>query len=311
MNRRSLKPFLLTCGAIALFSSAACAGRSDVQDGPSMPRHWSPPSISGPGYEASPAFTPDGREMYFIGADPDFRNYRLMLSRCEGDGWSKPEPAPFAVPLPVIEADPFITADGRRLYYISSRHSPKDEDFDIWYVDRTGDGTWGSPQRLPEPVNSKGAELLPRVDANGHLIFGSDRPGGLGLGDIYVATQQPDGRWTVRNVGAPVNTASHEYEAELSRSGKTLIVVADREGKSHLYRYVLRDGGWQAAGRVPARDDTFQVGPLLSPTGDRLIFAQKEEGRSGEMYLTDLTAKPDMSWPPECPRRGESAGSRK
>ena len=303
MIRLSLQPLLLTCGAIAMVGSTACTGRSDGQEAPSVPRHWSPPSISGPGYESSPAFTPDGKEIYFVGADPDFRNYRLMVSRCEEGGWSKPEPAPFAAPLPVIEADPFITADGRRLYYVSSRHAPKDEDFDIWYVDRTGDGAWRSPQRLPEPVNSSGAELLPRIDAKNDLIFGSDRPGGLGLGDIYVATQRPDGRWTVRNVGAPVNTASHEYEAEPSRNGKTLIVVADREGRSHLYRYALRDGKWQAAGRVRARDDVFQVGPLLSPAGDRLIFAQKQEGRSGEMYILDLTARPDRSWPPACPRR--------
>src|SRR3546814_8072673 len=40
-------------------------------------------------------------------------------------------------------------------------------------------------------------------------------------------------------------------------------------------------------GRIEAARDVFQVGPLLSPTGDRLLFAQAAGARSGEMYLID------------------------
>ena len=71
------------------------------------------------------------------------------------------------VALPVIEADAFITPDGKRLYYISTRHAPETDDFDLWYVERTADGGWDEPQRLPEPVISPAAELLPRTDAAG------------------------------------------------------------------------------------------------------------------------------------------------
>ena len=146
--------------------------------GEQTPQRWTPAAIASSGYESSPTFTPDGREMFFLSADADFSNCRLTRSRCEAGRWSKPEPPPFARPLPVIEADPFMTHDGKRLYYISSRQDPQHEDFDIWYVDRLADATWGEPQRLPEPVNSKGSELLPRQDLQGRLYFGSDRAGG-------------------------------------------------------------------------------------------------------------------------------------
>jgi hypothetical protein len=209
-------------------------------------------------------------------------------------------PVPFAAPPPAIEADPGITPDGRRLYYSSTRHAPTGDDFDIWYVDRVGDG-WGPPQRLPAPVNSPASELLPRVDASGHLYFGSSRDGGHGAGDIYVATQN-EGQWHVANVGAPVSTAAFEYEAEISRDGRTMVVVADRGDKSHLYHFEKTGDGWVERGRIPTRSDVFQVGPLLSPHARRLLFAQADPQRSGEMYIIDLAPQADDAWPPKCDR---------
>jgi Tol biopolymer transport system component len=171
---------ILCIGALA-----GCAAEASApQPEPGTAKLWTPAAISTPGYESSPTFTPDGRTMFFLSADKDFQNYRLMESRCEKGGWSAPVPPSFAMPLPVIEADPFVSPDGKRLYYISSRHAPAKEDFDIWYVERSAAGGWGEPQRLPEPVNSPAAELLPRVDAGGRLIFGSSRDGSAGGGDI-------------------------------------------------------------------------------------------------------------------------------
>jgi len=238
--------------------------------------------------------------MIFMSADANFTNYQLMIARCERGAWSKPAPLPFASALPVLEGDPFLTRDGKQLYYISTQHDPKHEDFDIYVVDRLPNGGWGQPSRLPEPVSSPGSELLPRQDAQGHLYFGSERKGGLGRGDIYRATQEAGGKWQVVNVGPPVNTAAFEYEAEISRDGKTMIVVAHGTNRSHLYVYKSGAGHWVEAGEIAARHEEFQVGPLLSPTADRLLFAQRDDARSGEIFLLDLIAEPDPTWPPQC-----------
>jgi Tol biopolymer transport system component len=264
------------------------------------PRHWTPAAIASSRYESSPTFSPDGREMIFMSADVNFANYQLMSTRCEGGAWSKPASLPFASPLPVLEADPFLTLDGKRLYYISTRHDPKHEDFDIYVVDRLPNGAWGEPSRLPKPVSSPASELLPRQDAQGRLYFGSAREGGHGQGDIYVATQEAGDQWQVANVGPPVNTAAFEYEAEISRDGKTMVVVAHRTQRSHLYLYKSQSGRWVEAGELPARQEEFQVGPLLSPKADRVLFAQRDGARSGEIFLLDLVAEPDPTWPPRC-----------
>ena len=259
---------------------------------------WTPPAIASDQYESTPTFTPDGREMYFMQADARFERYRLMGSRCENGAWSKAAPVPFAAAANVQEADPGVTPDGKRLYYISMRQDPGKDDFDIWYVERTQAGAWSEPQRLPEPVNSTGAELLPRADRNGRLYFGSDRAGGFGQGDIYVATQDAAGKWTVDNVGPPVSTPAFEYEAEISRDGRTLVAVIDRGDRSHLYRFEREHGRWIERGRIPAFAHVFQVGPLLAPGADRLLFAQADGKRSGELFLLDLVERPDERWPP-------------
>lgn len=288
--------------AAILLSAATLSGCSAAADTPAKgaPTLWTPAAIASDGYESSPTFTPDGRTMIYLAADKDFGSYRLMQSRCTQGAWGPATPPSFAKPLPVVEADAFVTPDGKRLYYISTRHAPETDDFDIWYVERTPDGGWGEPQRMPEPVNSPAAELLPRADAAGRLYFGSSRDGSAGGGDIYVATEVAPGEWTVANVGPPVSTAGHDYEAEISRDGQTLITVSDRGDRSHLYRYRREGDRWIEVGRIPADPDQFQVGPLLSPKGDRLLFAQRHGARSGEMFLIDLVPNPDPSWPPNC-----------
>lgn len=263
---------------------------------------WTPAAIATDQYETTPTFTPDGREMFYMQSDPSFRRYRLLWSRCDGGMWSKPQSPPFAASTDVFDADPFIAHDGKRLYFISTRQNrtKDDDDFDIWFVERESDGGWAQAQRMPEPVNSERSELLPRMTPDGELYFGSDRAGGFGQGDIYVATRTSNGAWHVSNVGSPVNTAGFEYEAEVSRDGRTLVVVADRGGRSHLYRFQKRNTEWIEIGRVPARLDVFQVGPLLSPRADRLLFAQADGERSGEMFLIDLSSTVDARWPPRC-----------
>lgn len=263
--------------------------------------HWTPSSIVSDQYESSPTFTPDGREMYFMRSNRAFSAYQILRSSCGPDGWGPAESAPFGLPLPVNDADPFVTADGKRLYFVSSRPFPgkSGDDLDIWMVERAANGGWSEPVRLPEPVNSAHAELMPRVTTDGRIFFGSDRPGGVGGTDIYMATPQPNGQWRVDNLGTDINRPGNDYEAEVSLDGRTMIVVSDRGDRSHLYRFVKDGQRWREVERIPARADMFQVGPLLSPKADRLLFAQVDGDRSGKMFLADLVPYPDTTWPPQ------------
>ncbi|HSX59255.1 MAG TPA: hypothetical protein VLF18_03545 [Tahibacter sp.] len=268
------------------------------------PQRWAPAALASDQYESSPTFSPDGSEVYFMRSTAQFSDWRILHSRCVDGAWSSPQSPGFAAKPPALDADPFVSADGRRLYFVSTRQNRDGGDqLDIWRTTRIAGGGWGAPERLPEPVNSAGSELMPREDANGRLVFGSDRPGGNGQGDIYFATPLPDGRWRVDNAGPPVSTPAYEYEADVSRDGNSLVVVANRGARSHLYRYTRVDGQWRERGRIPSADDVFQVGPLHSPDGRRLLFAQADGARSGELFVADLDAGADTAWPPRCAPR--------
>src|SRR5262249_55579003 len=136
------------------------AARPDVQP-------WKPAGISSAQFESHAAFDPVTGDFYFVRSSPAFEGWRILVSRCTERGWAPPEPPAFAGDG--LEADPFFTPDGRSLYFISSRSTDgvRRKDLDIWRLDRDERGTWGVPARLPEPINSTGAEWFPRLAPDG------------------------------------------------------------------------------------------------------------------------------------------------
>ena len=94
--------------------------------------------------ESHPAFTPDRKTLYFLKNDPSFNYWTIVVSHQPNGKWSTPEVAPFSGQF--SDADPFITLDGQRFFFISTRPvngKPK-EDTDIWMMSRpeAGAGYW-------------------------------------------------------------------------------------------------------------------------------------------------------------------------
>jgi hypothetical protein len=261
---------------------------------------WRPERIASPRFESHAAFDPRNGDLYFVRSSPEFRGWRILVSRCGPEGWSEPVNPPFAGDG--VEADPCFTADGRSLYFISTRSiegRPR-QDLDIWRVDRSAAGSWGKPERLPAPVNSAGAEWFPRPAPDGWLYFGSDRAGGLGRTDIWRARADSSGVWQVENLGAPVNTPGDEYEPLPSPDGTRLIVMAD----GGLYEARRTSRGWSARTKLgPAVNvNGSEIGALFSPSGRSMLFSRNLGGElSGEFFL--LREGGEEAWPPDCPGR--------
>ena len=259
-------------------------------------RPWVPVGVSSDLFESHPAFDPVNGDLYFVRSSKAFSGWRILTSHCDGQAWASPVSPPFAGAG--IEADPWFTPDGRSLYFISSRANAgmRSMDLDIWRVDRKADGHWGTPVRLPAPVNSDRAEWFPRLAADGWLYFGSDRQGGAGGNDIWRARQSAHGQWTVENVKA-VNTAANEYEPLPSPDGQRMIVMAD--GGLYESRWSL--AGWLARAKLGPQVNVngSEIGALFSPSGRSLLFARDTgEPKSGEFFVWHIDG--DESWPPSC-----------
>ncbi len=285
---------------IGIIFAAALAGLPAMASGAADVQGWKPAGISSAQFESHAAFDPLTGDFYFVRSSPSFEGWRILVSRCGEKGWSPPRDPIFAGDG--LEADPYFTPDGRTLYFISSRSTDgvKRHDLDIWRVERDTKGTWGVPVRLPEPVNSPGAEWFPRPAPDGWLYFGSNRPGGLGRTDIWRARMGPEGRWVVENLGPAVNTAGDEFEPLPSPDGSRMIVMT----ADGVFETKRTAAGWSSRVKLPAEVNVngTEIGPVFSPSGKSLLFARDTKGPdSGEFFL--LREGGDEAWPPECPPR--------
>jgi hypothetical protein len=87
------------------------------------------------------------------------------------------------------------------------------------------DFTFGEPTNLGPTVNSSAADAVPTISDDGlELYFTSERPGGSGLGDIWVTTRaaKEDDWGTPVNLGSTVNSSCSESSPSISADGLTL-----------------------------------------------------------------------------------------
>lgn len=145
------------------------------------PQVFAPGVISGPASDLSPAFTPDGKTVFFTRANAG--QSVILMSHLVGGRWASPVIAPFSGEWRDLE--PTMAPSGAYLVFASNRPaSPGGTALDafynggrqpgiggnLWRVDRTAKG-WGTPSRLPDIVNSNSSVFSPSIAADGSLYF--------------------------------------------------------------------------------------------------------------------------------------------
>ena len=271
------------------------------------PALFAPGAISTDDFESHPAFTPDGKTLYFVKSNANFTHWTIFESNSVEGEWSTPRVAPFSGKY--RDADPFITRDGELLYFISDRPvAGAKQGMDIWVMKRQGSG-WGEPRNLGAPVNSPGDEWFPTLADNGTIYFGSDRPGGLGRTDIYRATPSgSEGNWnTPENLGPAVNSAADEFEPLIAPDERFLIFMAsgrsDGVGSGDLFLTKQIKGKWSSARPLPRGINTpaMEISPKFTPDGKTFLFGStRPRGRDN----SDRAATSQKSTAPTSKYRG-------
>ncbi len=147
---------------------------------------------------------------------------------------------------PMHESDPFLTADGKKLFFVRSS--------DIWCAEWNGT-FWNPPINLGPQINSgPGIEHSPSVSPDGQkLFFVSDSRSGF-LWDIWVSIFDSSiGDWgTPINLGWPVNTPGTEYSAHINSDGRRLFFSSISDsvdslnpaGRCGIYMSEWNDTSW-------------------------------------------------------------------
>lgn len=196
----------------------------------------------------SPTFSSSMAEVYFVKREGEWgktaSKSTIYYARNNNGKWTKAVPASFSGEF--SDNAPHLSPNGQTLYFTSNRGSTST---DIWMVEKNSSGQWGEPSRLDDTINSPSREYSPRITENGDLYFASDREGGLGQGDVYIAKKSSNGFNAPVNLGAKVNTSTGEWNLCISRDGQVLIVEASGRPENKtpygdLYISFNKDGRW-------------------------------------------------------------------
>jgi hypothetical protein len=236
-------------------------------------------------------FANRGRIAYFHRVD-ETGHLKIMVARRHYNTWSEVHVAAFSN-TGFNDLDPFVSDDGRWLYFASDRPVSGDEaqaDWDLWRVRRLGFDRWGEPERLDTAVNQASNELYPTLARDGVLYFNSDREDGYGGWDIWRASRNRHGFEPAQNLGPGVNTEAWEFNPTLDKRERTLLFASmfrPAHADPDLYVSWQRHGEWQQGERLDACINTPspEFHPTLTDDG-QLYFVRADEF-GGDFYTTE------------------------
>jgi Tol biopolymer transport system component len=183
--------------------------------------------------DGDPFLTHDGKQVIFVSVRPVGRprkDFDIYIVDRTGGGFTAAKNLGGAVNSAEDELYPSMAGDGT-LYFASDRSGT----WKTYRAPRDANGDYPNAELLPAAVNAEGSwNFNPFISKDGKtLIFTSQRKGGSGKGDIWVAKKGPSGEFEeVRQLGPKVNTLEDEFHATLSPDKRALFFVR-RGGGPH------------------------------------------------------------------------------
>lgn len=235
----------------------------------------------------------------FAACRPETTGTSIQASRVENvdddaprySAWSAPVNVGTPVNSAFADLNPSISKDGLTLFFDCANCPENIGAMDIWVSQRASvDVPWGPRQNLGSIINTTLTDGGPSISRDGHrLYFQSQRPGGVGVQDLYVSrrhdNRDPLGWEAPVNLGANVNTEFAETAPEISQEEDetTLYFASNRPGGpglNDIYKSRLQpDGTFGPATLVadlsgPANDGA----PAVRRDGLEIIFSSDRPG---------------------------------
>ena len=231
------------------------------------------------GNHSSVAISPDGKELIWSMTE------KLWFTKLQNGAWSKPQMLPFGKGDSYWYDNPFITPDGKTLFFTSyPPGSVSKEKETIWSAKRTPFG-WSDPEPISAAVNTVPLHWSISVSDSGTLFFQFQDVTGEsdgGIGDIYYS-RLVDGAYTKPvAMGAEINTRYIETCPYIAPDESYLIFnrfYETRENSGIYVSYRDESGNWLPA--VFAYGGSVGKGgisPRVSPDGQYMFFANGSEG---------------------------------
>ena len=269
--------------------------------------------------EYAPELSADGLSLYYQSGSWGTNAQIYMATRdTVYSPWKNPQPIGPPINTRYAEGSPSLSPDGKELYFSDGHREGYPEPLrpgglggpDIWVSFwNEENGSWIEPQNLGAPVNSPHHDYKANLSANGReLYFSSDRPGGDGAADIWVARRptvnDPWGEPT--NLGAVVNGGRDDENPAISPDGKMLVFGSNRRGggvgPSGLWVSTRErnEDGWGEPFYLgnDVNGTYWNTEPDFSGDGATLFFNRWDPVAGGELWQVSLSPLEPVSLTP-------------
>jgi len=179
-----------------------------------------------------PFLTPDGKKLFFISDRPlggtgSKKDYDIWYVERQTNGWSEPKNAGKNINSDKNEYYISFTKTGKMYFSSNAKDQTQQRNYDI-YTAEFKDGRFQPSIALSSMINTDSyeADVFVAPDES-YVVFSTNRPGGLGSGDLYVSFRKQDGTWTLsKSLGNNINTETDEFCPYVSPDGKYLFYAS-------------------------------------------------------------------------------------
>lgn len=269
--------------------------------------------------EFFPWIAADGETLFFTRrikkANEDF----LFTRRDSCGGWFTGQHMGLPLNSPDQETALSVSADGHYLFFTKcdnrSENGWGNGGCDL-YMSYTADSIWSPPQSFGATINTPGYEGMPCLSPdNRELYFVSNRPGGYGGMDIWMARFE-NGLWQQpRNLGPQINTPGDETAPFLHTDNRTLYFASNGHqgmgGNDLFIARKVRDTVWSKPVNMgyPVNTTADENSLCITMDGTRIFFASDRDSTAGNFNIYEMSLPVPLQPAPVVPVAGHAYDS--
>lgn len=276
--------------------------------------------------EYSPVINADESIMFFTTSRPDTKGgmrspddllfYEdIYYSVRSGSEWTEARHAEDPINTELHDATVGLSNDGTRLFIYRG-----DNGGDLYFSELDG-YRWSEPKPLPGNINTSAQESSASFSPDERtLYFTSDRRGGYGGSDIYMAKLDNRGKWTdIQNIGPAINTEGNEMGVFMHPDGRNLYFSSTRHTTSGGFDifYSTWDGKkWSEPVNLgyPINTPDDELFMVISADGQHGYYASTKKGGFGDSDIYQVVflgaRKPVMDDAEDIPLAGSNISLR-
>jgi hypothetical protein len=214
-------------GDEVFFSGGASWPKCKIMHIKKINNNWTEPQVAGfsmDDYATEPAFSPDGKYLYYSSSKgmQDIKQYSIWRVEKIGNDWGNPKKVIDIVDPKIWEFHPTITKDGT--IYFCCWDSLKQ--VGSIYKSNYSDGVYSEPQKVILPFGIQSSDTDPFIDPDEkYLISSSTGQNSNGGYDVYISYKKKDGSWlSPKNFGNKFNTKGDDDSFDISPDGRFLFI---------------------------------------------------------------------------------------